>query len=436
MAEAAAFLNTNRPGEAERIFRALIARDPKDGAAQSNLGVALERQGRLEDAALAYAAAADLNPRHAQAQFNLGAALLKLGRKAEAATALRHAADCIKATTPLDLPLARALFNADLYTLAADIFRRAATAQPSTEALFGLGLSLRGAGRDMEAIAALEQVLALDPSHGRAAFHAGELSLWVGRLDASLKHLRTTLRWMLDGGTLPPTRKPKLKNFDASAARDCLFALKDALDRARIEFFLVGGTALGCIREGDFISFDSDIDVGVRPGTPPEDIIEAVAGQPGIDYLYHDVHRDQVIRIRFGAPSGIGGDVFLYQEDEDGHWCGVQRGALAVKWRDFHFHLAPVEFHGRSFLIPDPVEQYLTENYGDWRTPDPFHIAAFSSKNLVGGYAGIAQCTILAATIHAVADGDTPRVRRYCREILERDPADTLIAQLLSTVSR
>jgi tetratricopeptide (TPR) repeat protein len=50
------------PVEAERLYREAAARAPRDGAVRLNLGVALHRQGRREEAAAAWAEAVRLDP--------------------------------------------------------------------------------------------------------------------------------------------------------------------------------------------------------------------------------------------------------------------------------------------------------------------------------------------------------------------------------------
>jgi hypothetical protein len=55
------------PVEAERLYRAALARAPRDGAIHLNLGIALQRQGRGVEASAAYAEAVRLDPTLARA---------------------------------------------------------------------------------------------------------------------------------------------------------------------------------------------------------------------------------------------------------------------------------------------------------------------------------------------------------------------------------
>jgi hypothetical protein len=308
---------------------------------------------------------------------------------------------------------------------------------------FAQARALRRRGRDADAILWFQEAVRRDSALGAASFEAGELCLWHGRSDEAERHLGDALRWAAAAACpgLPRPRQGTGKGvgagggMDPGAARTALFAALDTLAAAGIVAFLNGGTALGCVREGDFISFDSDIDLGVAPGTEPDAVIEAIDAAPGLHYQYHDIHAGQVLRVRFASEDGIGGDVFLYQCDAVGWWCGVQRGPTAIRWRDTPFALAETGFLGRTVLVPDPAERYLTENYGDWRRPDPFHVAAFSAPNLIGGYGALPRCAAYRAICLALLGGDPARARHLCREVLRRDAGDTVVADIVAALA-
>ena len=67
------------------VLRSFASRiDPSDAGAHNNLGVALVKQDRINDALAQYAEAVRLNPEYVDARNNLGATLAKLGRNDEA----------------------------------------------------------------------------------------------------------------------------------------------------------------------------------------------------------------------------------------------------------------------------------------------------------------------------------------------------------------
>jgi tetratricopeptide (TPR) repeat protein len=126
-----ALLALDRLGEAVTAFdRALhVAPDP---TCWNDLGVALQRSGRPDDALRAYAEALQLRPVYADAQFNRGCLLLARS----------------------DLDEAEAAFEAAL------------VAQPDhVGALWSLGLIRATQGRSDDALSVLDRLLALAPSH-------------------------------------------------------------------------------------------------------------------------------------------------------------------------------------------------------------------------------------------------------------------------------
>lgn len=72
-------------------FQAAAAQDPKDGAAQLNLGAAYERANKTEDAIAAYRKAVALEPKNVYAHNNLGVLLDQKGAYDQAIAALESA---------------------------------------------------------------------------------------------------------------------------------------------------------------------------------------------------------------------------------------------------------------------------------------------------------------------------------------------------------
>ena len=430
LARAAAHLAAGEAPQAEALFRARLAAVPRDWVAASNLGVALDAQGKFADAAAAHGVALAANPSHLPARFNLAAALLKLGDRA---AALPHL-NAILADPAAPAALRSQTFAARLAATAQVVGRMDDDhpASPEVAALFAEAIDFRSRGLRDASLDRLRRVLAAQPDHGLAAILAGQECYWAGLLDEAHAHYAVALRWKTPNWQR--ANPEPAKRFDIGAARVALFDLLDALEGAGATPFLIGGTALGCVRDGDFISFDSDIDVGVPVGTAPEPLIDALDLHPGLRLVSHDVFRDKVIRLRFAASNGVGGDIFLYQQDQDGHWCGIQRGPFAMRWRDTKFALAPRNFLGRSVLLPDPAERFLVENYGAWQTPDPDHIPGFSSPNLIDPAGPLAHATIYGSILAAMERGDAGQVRRYCREAAARFPDDALLAATLAAV--
>lgn len=76
-------------GEAARLFREALERDPSDAETWNNLGVVLARRGETAEAAEAFVRALALQPAHADSHRNLAVVLDRRGRLAEAITHYR-----------------------------------------------------------------------------------------------------------------------------------------------------------------------------------------------------------------------------------------------------------------------------------------------------------------------------------------------------------
>ena len=76
---------------AEQAFRAAVRLRPDDPAAHFHLGIALEQQKQLQQAAASYTRAVTLKPDYAFAHYNRGQCLLQTGDQAGAQTAFATA---------------------------------------------------------------------------------------------------------------------------------------------------------------------------------------------------------------------------------------------------------------------------------------------------------------------------------------------------------
>ncbi|HEX5044951.1 MAG TPA: tetratricopeptide repeat protein [Candidatus Polarisedimenticolaceae bacterium] len=153
------------------VFEAAVG-PPEDGAAGAegspqllyNLGIVLERQGRIEDAIRQFRACLERDPRYVAAAYNLGRLLHKTGRFAEAAAAHRQAL----AADPRHVLSLVGLGEALRALGRLEEARRAYVSATEVDAgnayaWNGLGATLAQGGRPAEAEAAFRRALALEP---------------------------------------------------------------------------------------------------------------------------------------------------------------------------------------------------------------------------------------------------------------------------------
>jgi hypothetical protein len=140
---------------------------------------------------------------------------------------------------------------------------------------------------------------------------------------------------------------------------------------AEIQPFLMWGTLLGCVREGELLRHDRDIDLGiVAADFAKKDALVAAMRRRG-----YEVTSDKGYKFRFARPNHdlrLDVDVFYNWQGmmvcASGHSDGTLLGESFSA--DAFDRLREITFLGDlKVLIPDAPESVLETIYGDWRTP-------------------------------------------------------------------
>jgi tetratricopeptide (TPR) repeat protein len=181
------------------LFAHALAVNPRSWTAHHNWGVALRREGRLEEAIEHFAAAARLKPDLEWAHEFLADGLMRTGRTDEA---IAHWVETLR-TTP-DSALARhglalALARQGRRQEAIVQYRRALALRPEwTEVHYHLANALAAEGRSEEAIAHYREALRLRPDLAEAHSNLGVALAAIGRTDEAIREYREALRTVPD----------------------------------------------------------------------------------------------------------------------------------------------------------------------------------------------------------------------------------------------
>ena len=155
------------------------------------------------------------------------------------------------------------------------------------------------------------------------------------------------------------------KLFRAMATGNQLFA-----DLFSKQFFICYGTLLGCIREGDFIAYDDDVDVcfladaeGLEGAAEEFKTVVSTLREHG-----QKVAVDSCAQFHWGL-EGTSLDVFMAWMEGDRLYMFNAGGEFP---RTQIEPLVPHRFKGREVLIPKDPEALLELIYGPgWKIPDP-----------------------------------------------------------------
>jgi tetratricopeptide (TPR) repeat protein len=147
------------------MYRLALEIVPDFDKARNNLGVALRRRGRVDEAIEQYKLAIESNPHSADALSNLGTAYLHQGRTDEALEAYHRAVKNAGPDGYVHHRLGVVYLRLGRYEDAIDQFRKALSKEPDlADARFHLGECYRELGDEKRAIENYEATLEIDPN--------------------------------------------------------------------------------------------------------------------------------------------------------------------------------------------------------------------------------------------------------------------------------
>ena len=161
---------------------------------------------------------------------------------------------------------------------------------------------------------------------------------------------------------------------------ECLSDMKKILDNNGQHFFLICGTLLGQQRENDFISYDSDIDLGIMWHKYDANIKNKIIESNKFE-LFHELGNIKDSKeLTFIHNNGTHIDIFLFYPINENKrdyyfYCASFYGLCDLKKEGhcrFAYHIRgfkKIKFKNRIYNIPSNPHEFLTEAYGDWMTP-------------------------------------------------------------------
>ncbi|MEV1201546.1 tetratricopeptide repeat protein [Microbispora rosea] len=188
-------LELNRPVEAERELRGLLAQDPQDVNGHAFLAVALARQRRPGEAIGEAAEAVRLAPDHWFPHYVAGQAYYRAGRPGEAADATRACLELAPEHAPAWELLARVHIHAEQWPQAADAARHGLALAPEDADLASLlAVALTMLGDAAGATEAAARAVGLDPESALAHLAYGRAQLAFGSPGEAARAFREVLR--------------------------------------------------------------------------------------------------------------------------------------------------------------------------------------------------------------------------------------------------
>jgi tetratricopeptide (TPR) repeat protein len=183
-----------RLDEATAHYHRAIELRPDYAPAYNNLGTALRAQGRLNDAISTYQLALSMRPEYGEAQYNLANALNESGRPREAAEHFRIALKTMRGSADVHNNLGIALVGEGRTTEAIAEFQAAVALDPDSPVSHrNLADALAAAKQYERAIDEFRRAARLDSS-GAAAYDLGSLFLELDRTEEAIVAFRASLK--------------------------------------------------------------------------------------------------------------------------------------------------------------------------------------------------------------------------------------------------
>jgi protein O-GlcNAc transferase len=181
--------------EALEHYEAAIGLKPELARAHFNRGNILLDKGDAAGALAAYEQAVKYKPDSAAAHYNIGSAHLRLGNPREAMAACRQAIALKPDFVDAHVSLGMALGELGEHREAISSYRRAAESRPaSAELHHTLGRVMMESGQAEEAIASFDTALALNPEYAQAHHRRGIALQGLARFDEAIFSYRRAVK--------------------------------------------------------------------------------------------------------------------------------------------------------------------------------------------------------------------------------------------------
>jgi len=234
-------------------------------------------------------------------------------------------------------------------------------------------------------------------------------------------------------------KTPRLSQVPPSAP---LAALKEAitlLEGQGLQAFPTAGTLLGWWREGAFLAHDKDIDIMLPVGSDWQKAVATLSGSSAFRLIPSELGFSNFISL-LHIETGMVVDVSHHEEDGDGQAKCVWRipglaDEQCRRTQQSAYRLVRDEWLGCEFWRPEDPDQFLTELYGDWRTPMKTFDTVISGHHLVG-YPDAVRCYAYNRLANSLSEGSIEKGMSYVSQILQKDPLDPVANRVVNVIAR
>ncbi len=219
-------------------------------------------------------------------------------------------------------------------------------------------------------------------------------------------------------------------------------ALSDAirlLENQGLQPFPTAGTLLGWWREGRFLAHDKDIDIMLPPGSDWQKAFKALSEAPEFGLAPNEMGYSN-FQSFFHRETRLVVDLSCHELRDDGQIGCVWRIPRVPeeqlrRTKQSAYHLVRDQWLGREFWRPENPDHFLTELYGDWRTPMVNFDTVMSGHHLQG-FPDAVRCYGYNRLAFALSEGNRDKGLAYVAQILSKDPLDPVANHINSIMAK
>ena len=164
------------------------------------------------------------------------------------------------------------------------------------------------------------------------------------------------------------------------------FKIINILEKQKIFFFIQGGLLLGARREKNFIRWDWDIEISVFAGDLLKKLDYIIKNLEEKNFVIKKINRTMFTpKIEFIMPSHKATSFSIIGWKYNFFKKAYTRRKINIPLK-FMKKRAKINFFKKKFYCPNPIDEYLEYQYGNWKKPI---ISSDKSEYLTKNFSGI-----------------------------------------------
>lgn len=205
---------------------------------------------------------------------------------------------------------------------------------------------------------------------------------------------------------------------------DTLKMFLDVVYPVGLKPFLAFGTLLGYEREGEFLPWDLDIDLGLVDGDSDFDSLIESIEKSAFKILECSVDKFPY-KIKCGLPGAPVVELVIFKKEEDWFVTYIDILGFPIKRKRSQFTLKKSKWIGIDVYVPDQPTIFLEENYGDWQNPRAIHHHLFDSQ-LTEFDSPLVRFYAKKYFFEILSNGNQEKVRYYLSSFEKKFPTERL----------